>query len=115
MSIERHEPSQIFNKVVIANGFVFTSGIVAEDISQDAEGQTRQVLAEIERLLGLGGTNKSNIVSAMIWLTDIRERDAMNKVWIEWTGGQNLPVRACVEARLADPRMRVEIQVTATQ
>lgn len=114
-TIERHEPSAIFNKLVVANGFAFTSGIVADDISADTEGQTRQVLAEIDRLLAIAGADKSRIVSAMIWLTDIRDRDAMNKVWIEWTGGQNLPVRACVEARLADPRMRVEIQVTAAQ
>ena len=115
MPITRHEPSAIFNKVVEANGFVFTSGIVADDIGQDIGGQTRQVLNEIERLLGLCGASKSQIVSAMIWVTDIRNRDEMNKVWIEWTGGQDLPVRACVEARLADPRMLVEIQVTAAK
>ena len=50
MSIARHEPSPIFNKVVEANGFVFTSGIVADDVSQDIKGQTRQILAEIDRL-----------------------------------------------------------------
>ena len=115
MPITRHEPSAIYNKVVEANGFVFTSGIVADDTGQDTSGQTRQILAEIDRLLGLCGASKSQIVSAMIWLTDIRDRDAMNTVWTEWTGGKDLPVRACVEGRLADPRMRVEIQVTAAK
>ncbi len=115
MTITRHEPSKIFNKVVEANGFVFTSGIVADDISQDIKGQTRQILAEIDRLLGLCGTDKSKALSAMIWVTDIRNRDAMNEVWIEWTGGQNLPTRACVEARLASPDMLVEIAVTAVK
>lgn len=115
MSITRHEPSDIFNKVVEANGFVFTSGIVADDLSQDVKGQTNQVLAEIDRLLALCGTDKSKAVSAMIWVTDIRNRDAMNEAWIAWTGGQNLPTRACVEARLATPAMLVEIAVTATK
>ncbi|MGI9521992.1 MAG: RidA family protein [Hyphomicrobiaceae bacterium] len=115
MSIVRHEPSAIFNKVVEANGFVFTSGIVADDLSQDAKGQTKQILVEIERLLTVCGTKKSNIVSAMIWLTDIRNRDGMNEEWIAWTGGENLPTRACVEARLATPDMLVEIAVTATK
>ena len=115
MSITRHEPSPIFNKVVEANGFVFTSGIVADDISQDIKGQTRQVLAELERLLGLCGADKSKVVSAMIWVTDIRNRDAMNEEWIAWTGGQNLPTRACVEARLASPDMLVEIALTAAK
>ncbi len=115
MSITRHEPSPIFNKVVEANGFVFTSGIVADDTSQDIKGQTRQILAEMDRLLALGGTDKSKVVSAMIWVTDIRNRDAMNEEWIAWTSGQNLPTRACVEARLAAPDMLVEIALTATK
>jgi enamine deaminase RidA (YjgF/YER057c/UK114 family) len=115
MTITRHEPSKIYSKVVEANGFVFTAGIVADDVSQDAGGQTKQILKEIDRLLAKGGSDKSKIVSATIWVSDIRHRDAMNEVWIAWTGGQNLPVRACIESRLADPRMLVEIQVTATK
>lgn len=115
MSIVRHEPSKIYSKVVEANGFVFTSGIVADDISQDVKGQTRQILAEIDRLLKIAGTDKSKVVSASIWVSDIRSRDAMNEAWNAWTGGQNLPGRACVEAKLADPRMLVEIGVTAAK
>lgn len=112
MPVVRHEPSKIYSKVVEANGFVITSGIVADDTSADIKGQTRQILAEIDRLLKIGGTDKTKIVSAMIWLTDIRTRDAMNEVWNEWTGMKNLPTRACVEARLADPKMLIEIAVT---
>lgn len=113
--IQRHEPSPIFNRVVEANGFVFTSGIVADDITADMKGQTEQILAEIDRLLAVCGTDKTKIVTTMIWVTDIRERDAMNEAWIAWTGGENLPARACVESKLVDPRMRVEIQVTAVK
>ena len=115
MSITRHEPSKIYSKVVEANGFVFTSGITAEDISQDAKGQTKQILDEIDRLLAKCGSDKSKVLSATIWVSDIRLRDPMNEIWNAWTGGQNLPVRACIEAALADPRMLVEIQVTATK
>ncbi|RTL63999.1 MAG: RidA family protein [Hyphomicrobiales bacterium] len=115
MSIVRHEPSKIFSKVVEANGFVFTAGIVADDISQDIKGQTKQILAEIDRLLKIAGTDKTKVVSASIWVTDIRSRDAMNESWNAWTGGQNLPGRACVEAKLADPRMLVEIAVIAVK
>jgi len=115
MPITRHEPSAIFNRVVEANGLVVTSGIVADDISQDVKGQTEQILTEIDRLLALCGTDKSKALSAMIWLTDIRYRDGMNEAWIAWTGGENLPARACVESKLADPRMLVEIQVTAVK
>jgi enamine deaminase RidA (YjgF/YER057c/UK114 family) len=115
MTINRHEQNKVFSKVVEANGFVITSGITATDNSLDVQGQTKQTLDEIDRLLGLCGTDKSKAVSAMIWVTDIRHRDAMNEVWFEWTGGQNMPVRACVEAALADPKLLVEIQVTATK
>jgi enamine deaminase RidA (YjgF/YER057c/UK114 family) len=115
MTITRHEPSKIYSKVVEANGFVFTAGIVADDISKDVKGQTQQVLTEIDRLLKLAGTDKSKVVSATIWVTDIRSREAMNEAWTAWTGGANLPGRACIEAKLADPRMLVEIAVVAAK
>ena len=115
MSIKRHEPSKIYSKVVEANGFVFTAGIVAEDLKQDAKGQTQQILREIDRLLKVGGSDKSKLVSATIWVTDIRNRDPMNEAWNAWTGSENLPGRACVQAALADPRMLVEIAVVAAK
>ena len=115
MSIKRHEPSKIYSKVVEANGFVFTAGIVAEDLKQDAKGQTQQILREIDRLLKIGGSDKSKLVSATIWVTDIRNRDPMNEAWNAWTGGESLPGRACVQAALADPRMLVEIAVVAAK
>lgn len=115
MPITRHESNKIYSKVVEANGFVFTAGIVADDPTQDVKGQTRQILKEIDRLLRLCGTDKSKAVSATIWLTDMRLRDAMNEVWMEWSGGQNMPGRACIGAPLADPRMLVEIQITAAK
>jgi enamine deaminase RidA (YjgF/YER057c/UK114 family) len=115
MTIKRHEPSKIYSKVVEANGFVFTAGVVADDVTKDVRGQTQQILAEIDRLLKLVGTDKSKVVSATIWVTDIRSRDAMNEAWTAWTGGENLPGRACIEAKLADPRMLVEIAVVAAK
>ena len=122
MTIKRHEPSKshsagvaYYSKVVEANGFVFSAGIVADDLKQDVKGQTQQILKEIDRLLGLCGTDKSKIVTATIWVADIRLRDAMNEAWLAWTGGQDLPGRACIEARLADPRILVEIAVVAAK
>ncbi len=113
MTIVRHEPSKILSKVVEANGFVFTAGITANDRNKDVGGQTKEILDEIDRLLALTGTDKSKVISATIWVTDIRNRDAMNVLWNEWTGGKNLPGRACIEARLADPMLLVEIAVIA--
>ena len=73
------------------------------------------MLKEIDRLLKLCGTDKTKVVSATIWVTDIRNREQMNEAWNEWTGGKNLPGRACVQAALADPRMLVEIAVIAAK
>lgn len=113
MSIKRYESTAVYSKVTEANGFVFTAGVIPTDLSRDAEGQTAEVLAEIDRLLTLTGTSKANVVQATVWLNDIRHRDAMNKAWGAWLGGENAPARACVEAKLIDPRMLVEISVVA--
>jgi enamine deaminase RidA (YjgF/YER057c/UK114 family) len=115
MAITRHEPSKIYSKVVEANGFVFTAGITGQDPKKDAKGQTEDVLKEIDRLLKLCGTDKTKIVSATIWVPDIRLRDPMNEAWNAWTKGENLPGRACIEAKLADPRLLVEIAVVAAK
>ena len=72
MTIKRHEFKGILSKVVEANGFVFTAGITADDSKQDATGQARQILKEIDRVLALCGTDKSKVISATIWVSDIR-------------------------------------------
>ena len=115
MLITRHESNNVYSKVVEANGMVFTAGIVPSDLSRDVKGQTVEVLGEIDRLLKLCGTAKSNIVSATIWLSDIRSREAMNEAWIAWLDSKDAPVRACVEAKLVDPKMMVEIGVIAVK
>ncbi|PTM51883.1 RidA family protein [Phreatobacter oligotrophus] len=112
MDITRFEPATLYSAAVRSNGFLFLSGITPKNRQADIQGQTREVLAEIDRLLGLGGLERSRVVSAMIWVSDIRLRDAMNEEWVGWVGDHR-PARACVEAKLADPAMLVEIQVTA--
>jgi enamine deaminase RidA (YjgF/YER057c/UK114 family) len=115
VSITRHESSAVYSKVTEANGFVFTAGVIPTDLSRDVEGQTAEVLAEIDRLLALAGSDKSKVVQATVWLNDIRHRDGMNKAWGAWLGGKNAPARSCVEAKVIDPRMLVEIAVVAVK
>ena len=116
MSIKRHESTKVYSKAVEANGVVYTAGIIPADLNKDVKGQTAEVLAEIDRVLALAGTSKDKIVSATIWLTDIRNREAMNEAWIAWVGSEaNAPARACVEAKLVDPKMMVEIGVVAVK
>ena len=115
MSIARHDPSSILSQAVEHGNTVYLAGIVAKDLAQDVKGQTREVLAEIDRLLAKCGSHKSKVLQAQIWVTDIRNRAAMNEVWSAWTDAKNLPARACVEAKLADPRALVEIMVAAAK
>jgi enamine deaminase RidA (YjgF/YER057c/UK114 family) len=76
-------------------------------------GQTRLVLAEIDRLLAAAGTSKANLISASIWLADIGTFAEMNSVWDSWVTPGATPARATVEARLAGPQYLVEIAVVA--
>lgn len=115
MSITRHEQGAILSQAVEHGQTVYLAGIVAKDLGQDIKGQTRQVLGEIDRLLAKCGSSKSRILQCHIWVTDIRNRAPMNEVWTEWVDKANLPTRACVEARLADPAALVEIMVIAAK
>lgn len=111
--ISRTEAGKILSKAVDHHGFVFLAGTTAADLSKDIKGQTREILAEIDRLLEANGTDKTRLLQAQIWVKDIRDRDAMNEVWSAWLPGGEAPVRACVQANMADPRHLVEIMVTA--
>jgi enamine deaminase RidA (YjgF/YER057c/UK114 family) len=115
MSVTRHEPGPILSLAVEHGQTVYLAGIVAKDLKQDVKGQTREVLAEIDRLLAKCGSSKSKILTATIWVTDIRNRAPMNEVYNEWVDKKNLPARACVEAALADPNALVEIMVVAAK
>lgn len=101
------------SQAVVSNGMVFLAGQVAGDTSQDVGGQTRQVLAAIDRLLGEAGSDKSRLLSAQIFLADMADFAAMNKVWEAWVVPGQTPARATVQAAMAAPDYRVEIVVTA--
>ncbi|MEO8314410.1 MAG: RidA family protein [Pseudomonadota bacterium] len=113
MSIVRIEPGARMSQAVVANGFVFLAGQVATDPSADVEGQTRQVLGEIDRLLAAAGSRKDRILSATIYLADIKTFADMNRAWESWVPADAKPARATLEAKLVAPDYRVEIQVTA--
>jgi enamine deaminase RidA (YjgF/YER057c/UK114 family) len=111
--IRRIEPGARMSQAVVANGFVFLAGQVAPDPSADVAGQTRQVLAEIDRLLALAGSGKERIVSATIYLADVASFAEMNREWEAWVHPDGKPARATVEAKMVAPEYKVEIQVTA--
>jgi enamine deaminase RidA (YjgF/YER057c/UK114 family) len=115
MSIQRLHVGPRLSEVAIHQGVVYLAGQVAEDPSQDMAGQTRQVLAAIDRLLAEAGTDKSRLLQVTIFVTSMAEFPAMNAVWDTWVVPGQTPPRATVQAALARPEYKVEIKVIAAQ
>ncbi len=113
--IIRTEPNPIMSRAVEYHGFVFTQGVVARDLDLDLDGQTRDVLAQLDALLEQHGTDSTRILQAQIWLKDINDRAAFNTLWQDWVPQGEAPTRACVQAVLADPRMLVEVMLVTTK
>ena len=113
--IIRNAPNAIMSRAVEYHGFVFTQGVVARDLDLDFDGQTRDVLTQLDALLEEHGTDSTRILQAQIWLKDINDRDAFNTRWQAWVPEGEAPARACVQAVLADPRMLVEVMLVTTK
>ena len=113
MSIKRLHTGPRMSQVVIHGNTVYTAGIVADDTNTDVGGQTGQILDKIDAYLKEAGSDKSKILMATIWLSDIQNFNDMNAVWDMWVSKDNPPARACVESRLAAPQYKVEIRVIA--
>lgn len=113
MTITRHDVGPRMSQAVEYGNLVFLAGQVASDPSADVKGQTQQILDNIDKLLAECGSNKSKLLSAQIWLSDIGTFADMNSVWDAWIDPENPPCRACVESKLAAPQFVVEIMVTA--
>ncbi|WP_295926922.1 RidA family protein [uncultured Xanthomonas sp.] len=111
--IQRFDTGPRMSEMTVYNGVAYLAGQIADDTSEDIAGQTRQVLAAIDRLLALAATDKSRILRAEIFMTDLAEFAEMNKVWEEWVSPGNTPARATVQANLADPAWKIEIVITA--
>ena len=113
MRIERFHVGPRLSDMAVHNGTIYLAGQVAEDTSQGMEGQTRQILATIDKLLAEAGSDKTRILSTTIYVTDMADFPAMNAAWDAWVVPGATPPRATVEAKLAKPAYKVEIQVIA--
>lgn len=116
MAIERHEVGPRMSKAVIHGNTVYLAGIVADNPKgKSVKEQTHDILRQIDGFLAKAGTDKSKLLSANIWITDIANFAEMNAVWDAWVAPGNTPARATVEARLAAPDYKVEIMVVAAK
>lgn len=115
MTIQRLHVGPRMSAIVIHNGVIYLAGQVAGDPQAPVAEQTQDVLGQIDRLLAEAGSDKTHILQATIFLTDIRDFAAMNAVWDAWVPPGHTPARATIEARLAAPAYRVEMQIVAAQ
>lgn len=112
--ITRLHTNQRMSKIVIHNNTVYLAGQVGEP-QQSIADQTRTALERVQSLLDEAGSSREHLLQVTIWLADMSDFAAMNEVWDAWVPARHAPARACGEAKLADPRLLVEVLVCAAQ
>jgi enamine deaminase RidA (YjgF/YER057c/UK114 family) len=116
MAVERHDVGTRLSKAVVHGDTVYLAGITAEKSrGKSVKEQTQEILALIDGLLAKSGTDKTKVLSANIWITDMATFQEMNAVWDAWVAPGCAPARATVEAKLAAPGVNVEIMVQAAR
>jgi len=113
MSIQRLHVGKRLSEAAVHNNTIYLAGQVAEDNSQDITGQTKQVLAAIDKLLAEAGSDKTKLLQVTIFIADMKDFPGMNAVWDEWVVQGATPPRATIEAKLAKPAWKVEMLVVA--
>lgn len=109
--IERIETGKRMSKMVKHNGVAYLCGQVGNGVS--VADQTRDCLGRVDALLEKAGSSRENVLQAIVWLADMADFAEMNEVWDAWVPEGHAPARACGEAKLARPELKVEIIVTA--
>jgi enamine deaminase RidA (YjgF/YER057c/UK114 family) len=116
VTIQRFDTGPRMSKAVVHGNTVYLAGLVADEPKgKSVTEQTRNILAQIDGYLAKAGTDKSKLLSANIWITDMANFAEMNAVWDAWVAPGNTPARATVEATLATPDYKVEIMVVAAR
>ncbi len=111
MALKRIQVGNRMSQAVVHGDTVYTAGQVAQ--GDTIAEQTEKILAGIDALLAEAGTDKTKLISATIWITNMDHFQEMNAVWDAWVAPGETPGRACVEAKLASPKFDVEIAVIA--
>ena len=113
MSIERQETKQRMSRIVIHNDTIYLCGQVCADSTKDIREQTQTMLDKVDALLLQAGSDREHMLSATVYVRDMKDFAAMNEVWDAWVPEGYAPARACVEARMARPELLVEVSVIA--
>ncbi|WP_159587788.1 RidA family protein [Chelativorans xinjiangense] len=111
--IERFETSEKSSRVVKYNGVVYLSGLTPDDPDDDVAAQTRQILRKIDHFLERAGTDKSRLLTGIVWTREIENIPEINRIWEEWVPEGCAPARTCARATPARHQCLLEITVTA--
>ena len=112
MQIQHHGTTRRYSDSVVHNSTVYLVE-VPSNLDDNITAQTSNLLSSIENLLAQAGSDKTRLLMVTIYLADMADYDAMNAVWDDWLPMGSAPTRACVQARLANPKFRVEMALTA--
>ena len=115
MTIEHLNSGEILSQATIYNSVVNVCGLTADNLSLNAKGQTEQILAKIDDRQASCGTDKSKLLMATIYLTNMDDKSGMNEAWTAWLGDLERPARACVGTALGSADTLVEIVVSAAK
>ncbi|WP_159656223.1 RidA family protein [Vibrio atypicus] len=113
--IERQQTKQRMSRIVKHNGVIYLCGQVCADATKDITEQTQTMLDKVEELLLEAGSDKEHMLSATIYLKDMKDFQAMNAVWDAWVPEGHAPARACVTGDMAREALLVEISVIAAE
>lgn len=115
MTIERIQTKQRMSRIVIHHGTVYLCGQVCADATKDITEQTQTMLDKVDGLLIEAGSDREHMLSATIYIKDMKDFAQMNEVWDNWVPEGRAPARACVTANMAREELLVEISVIAAQ
>jgi enamine deaminase RidA (YjgF/YER057c/UK114 family) len=111
--IERHETNSRLSRVVVYNGLAFIAGIGSDAAPASVEDQTRGVLQKMDSYLAMANSDKGRLLSATIWLKDLKDIAAVNSVWDAWLPKGSAPSRTCVQSVPARSEFALVISLVA--
>jgi 2-iminobutanoate/2-iminopropanoate deaminase len=112
------EPRGPYSPAVRAGDFIYVSGQGPIDPATnqfsygDIQHETRLVMTNIQHILDAAGARMSDVVKCSVFLSDGKDFAAMNEVYAQFFRDHK-PARTTVEAKFANPQMKVEIDCVA--
>ena len=114
--ITRRHKTPIMHRVVEHNGVIYFGGVLADDLpGVPMRGQTAQICSKLDKLLADAGSDKSKLISATLFVTDLSQKQEMNEVWTTWIQAQDLPTRATIGVADLGKDALIEVVVTAAK